>query len=353
MQRGGVTVIYDGDGTRVSETVAGVTTNYLVADKNPTGYTQVVDELVSGIVTRTYTYGLDLIDEQQTISGVVTTSFYGFDGHGSVRILTNSNGAVTDTYDYDAFGNLISSSGNTPNNHLFAGEQFDAALGIYYNRARYYDERTGRFWTMDTDEGDNLEPLSLHKYLYAAVNPVNRIDPSGNFDVVDFAIAGAIMGALAGMSLYGLLHQGAFSWKKLIFWTLTGAAIGAIVGVSVFYLGPMSLRWLGASPLLVATWQEAEEFIEETLAIAKNTTTIIMNGVARIPDFIDTARNFMADVKFVNYLSYTAQLRDYIAYANQLGLRFYIFCRTDTIVSQPLIDAVEETGGEIVRLLVK
>jgi hypothetical protein len=29
------------------------------------------------------------------------------------------------TYDYDAFGNLIHQTGSTPNNYLFAGEQFD------------------------------------------------------------------------------------------------------------------------------------------------------------------------------------------------------------------------------------
>jgi hypothetical protein len=38
---------------------------------------------------------------------------------------------------------------------------------------------TGRFHTMDTYEGDNGQPLTLHKYVYAADNPVNNIDPSG------------------------------------------------------------------------------------------------------------------------------------------------------------------------------
>ena len=41
-QSGGVILVYDGDGNRVSETIAGVTTQYLVADQNPTGYAQVV-----------------------------------------------------------------------------------------------------------------------------------------------------------------------------------------------------------------------------------------------------------------------------------------------------------------------
>jgi hypothetical protein len=47
-----VSVVYDGDGNRVSETAGGTTTKYLVDTLNPTGYSQVVDELVSGAVTR-------------------------------------------------------------------------------------------------------------------------------------------------------------------------------------------------------------------------------------------------------------------------------------------------------------
>ena len=179
VQRGGVTIVYDGDGNRVKETVAGVTTSYLVADQNPTGYAQVLDEIQNGAVTRTYSYGLELINERQSISGTLTTSFYGYDGHGSVRFLTDSTGAITDTYDYDAFGNLISSTGSTPNNYLFAGEQFDPTLGIYYNRARYYDQRQGRFWTMDTYEGVDPDPLSLQKYLALLSDPVDYVDHCG------------------------------------------------------------------------------------------------------------------------------------------------------------------------------
>jgi RHS repeat-associated protein len=187
-RHGGVKIVYDGDGNRVKETVATVTTSYLVADQNPTGYAQVLDELQGGSVTRTYSYGLELINERQPLAGTLTTSFYGYDGHGSVRFLTSSTGAITDTYDYDAFGNVISSTGSTPNNYLFAGEQFDPALGVYYNRARYYDQRQGRFWTMDTYEGGDVDPISLHKYLYGGANPSNKKDPSGE-DFIDVVAA--------------------------------------------------------------------------------------------------------------------------------------------------------------------
>jgi hypothetical protein len=72
----------------VSETVAGGTTTYLVDTQNPTGYAQVVDEPVGGTVTRTYGYGLERISESQILSSAWTQSFYGYDGHGSVRQLT-------------------------------------------------------------------------------------------------------------------------------------------------------------------------------------------------------------------------------------------------------------------------
>jgi RHS repeat-associated protein len=176
---GYVTLVYDGDGNRVSETAGGVTTSYLVDTQNPTSYSQVVDELQSGTVVRTYSFGFERISETQTLNSVLTTSSYGYDGHGSVRQLTGSTGTVTDSYDYDAFGNLINQTGSTPNDYLFAGEQYDPALSLYYNRARYLNTSTGRFWSMDADEGDDENPRSLHKYLYGQADPVDGIDPSG------------------------------------------------------------------------------------------------------------------------------------------------------------------------------
>ena len=199
VSKGGLTIVYDGDGNRVSETVAGVTTQYLVDTQNPTGYAQVVDELQNGSVVKSYSYGLERISQRPTANGQ-GPSFYGFDGHGSVRFLTDSTGAVTDTYDYDAFGNLVNSTGSTPNNYLFAGEQYDPALGLYYNRARYLNTTTGRFWSMDSYEGDPSAPTSLHKYLYDGSDPVNHRDPSGN----DFDLGSTLAASAGGTTIFGM-----------------------------------------------------------------------------------------------------------------------------------------------------
>ena len=172
-----VTIVYDGDGNRVAKTVGGVTTKYLVDDRNLTGYAQVVEELASGSVQRVYTYGLNRVS-QSLASGA---SFYGDDGHGSVRLLTDTTGAVTDRYDYDAFGNILSQAGTTGNLYLYSGEQNDPNLGFYYLRARYFSPLLGRFESADPLEGDSTDPVSLHRYAFADDNPIDRIDPSGMF----------------------------------------------------------------------------------------------------------------------------------------------------------------------------
>ncbi len=62
---------------------------------------------------------------------------------------------------------------------------------INYHRARWMDPRVGRFTGMDRFEGLLSEPRTLHRYLYAADDPVNVTDPSGRFP---FNLMAAIVG---------------------------------------------------------------------------------------------------------------------------------------------------------------
>jgi RHS repeat-associated protein len=213
IQQGSINIVYDGDGNRVSKTIGGTTISYLVDTQNPTGYAQVIQENYnfSGNpgttfeITHSYVYGLERISERRYyfLNNVSTYSnaYYVYDGHRSVRALTDQTGTVTDTYDYDAFGNMIHSTGSTPNNYLFAGEQYDPDLNLYYNRARYLNVATGRFWTVDRDEGDEESPISLHKYLYAIADPVDGRDPSGFDDLAEVSAAEGIQQSLQNLSL--------------------------------------------------------------------------------------------------------------------------------------------------------
>jgi len=58
-------------------------------------------------------------------------------------------------------------------------------LGLYYQRARWYNPVTGRFMTRDPYAGSIYAPASLHRYNYARSNPVNYIDPSGRGAMID------------------------------------------------------------------------------------------------------------------------------------------------------------------------
>ena len=175
-------------------------------------------------------------------------SFYNYDGHGSVRGLSNLSGAITDTYAYDAFGTLIERTGSTNNNYLYAGEQFDADLGFYYNRARYLNVQTGRFISQDSYEG-STDPSSLHKYLYAKNNPANRTDPSGNFSISESLSAigiNGILNSIATLSIKGALYGAAYGGADAYFRgddILEGAAQGGLIGA---VLGPLTqIRFIG------------------------------------------------------------------------------------------------------------
>ena len=66
----------------------------------------------------------------------------------STRLLTNEAGRITDRYVYDACGNLLKKEGDTENDFLYTGEQYNANTGLYYLRARYMDPSTGTFISM-------------------------------------------------------------------------------------------------------------------------------------------------------------------------------------------------------------
>jgi RHS repeat-associated protein len=53
--------------------------------------------------------------------------------------------------------------------------------------ARYYNPQTGRFLSRDPEDGKATNPATLHKYLYAGGDPVNRVDRSGR-DYIDYVL---------------------------------------------------------------------------------------------------------------------------------------------------------------------
>ena len=144
-----------------------------------------------------------LVDER-TPAGAY---YYLFDGLGSIVGLTDSNGTLVSTYQYDPYGNLTSSTGSVTNPWRFAGGYFDSSTGLYKFGTRYYNPGFGRWSQQDPVRGQLNDPTSLNRYVYAGDDPVNFTDPSGmssddfcffltNAELDDLAFA-IIIGGLA------------------------------------------------------------------------------------------------------------------------------------------------------------
>ena len=103
------------------------------------------------------------------------TYYYHFDALGSVIALSDSSGDTVQTYEYSVYGEVAVEDANHTNPYMFAGVRYDIEIGLYYNRARYYNPFAGRFLQTDPiGYGDGM-----NMYAYCGNNPVMLSDPTG------------------------------------------------------------------------------------------------------------------------------------------------------------------------------
>ena len=94
------------------------------------------------------------------------TFFYHSDHLGSTSYITDDHTNITQYDAYLPYGELLvdehSSSEDLP--YKFNGKQFDAETGLYYNRFRYYDPRTGAYISQDPIglKGGNIKVKQIH-----------------------------------------------------------------------------------------------------------------------------------------------------------------------------------------------
>lgn len=141
------------------------------------GLSQVIAVIEDGApgISEYHVRGTDLL---ATLRGSEVRFVHGED-LGTVRALTDETASVSDRYTFEAFGSLLAHQGTDPGSVLFAGEPFDQASGLYQLRARWLSPGQGRFLSGDPLLGQPDLPSSLHRYTYAANNPILYGDPTG------------------------------------------------------------------------------------------------------------------------------------------------------------------------------
>jgi len=163
----------------------------------------------------------------------------------------------------------LSHSGASVNPYLYTGQQFDAASGLYYLRARYYDPALGRFLSRDPAEPLRTLPRALNRYVYVADNPLNAADPSGRQafteysliteedeeSAADFYVIGAISLGLLPEGDFALFAAGVPLGMRIALLVVTLASVAGPAIAPEAYLSPQS-QTPSTSPIPEATPSE-------------------------------------------------------------------------------------------------
>jgi YD repeat-containing protein len=119
----------------VDETVSGTETKTWTAYDGTNPY---VEFDGSGDLLERYLYGPVANQILARVSGSGTEAWYLADNEGTIRDIVDTSGAVLDHIAYDAYGNVISESDASEGDQFkFDGMAWDAAIGLYYDNARY------------------------------------------------------------------------------------------------------------------------------------------------------------------------------------------------------------------------
>ena len=143
----------------------------------------VVISETTGKNTTDYTYGLERIS---AITESNRTEYI-YDARGSVAAEVSYNNAWYTFGGTLAWKNITSKSytpfgeqiGEATSGFGYNGEYYNAATGMVYLRARFYEPEMNRFSQKDVLRGDAVNPVSLNRYAYVQNDPVNFVDPSG------------------------------------------------------------------------------------------------------------------------------------------------------------------------------
>ena len=131
-------------------------------------------------VRQAYTYGESGIGERVSVDKSEESSYYLYDGRNSVTGILTETANLTNSYQYDSYGNLTSGTADGVNYYGYNGESTNVKTGLQYLRARYYNAENGTFTTEDSDLGTTKNPLTRNRYAYTSNNPVNYDDPTGH-----------------------------------------------------------------------------------------------------------------------------------------------------------------------------
>jgi RHS repeat-associated protein len=321
---------------------------------------------------------------------------------GSLRTLvkrgTNHTVALAAYKDYYPYGQLMPGRNyqTTDYRYGYQGQyaETDPETGFAHFEAREFDSRLGR-WMVPDPARQHWSP-----YLGMGNNPVSGVDPDGmrdgwwktkgsegnqttewypvdeiaaanpnleyvgdeNYTFGTVGIDGPTISAGMSQSYASAAKLGIYSahhnfWEnpfvKGTTFVLTGLVGGEIVsGLNYAYKAFSTYRYAGMGANAAKSGAQTAYQIgragEEAVGTLGPKTRILVNGRIRIPDAL--TRTTLTEVKNVKSLSFTRQLRDFSTFSQQTGRQFMLYTRSNTVLSAPLQQAID--NGLIIQKII-
>ena len=216
-----VTSTYDTRNRVTSRTISGTTTLFLWDD-----WDLIEERNLLGDQIRRYVHGAE-VDEILIMVDAAGAKYHHHDALGSVTALTNSSGALIESYKYDVFGaatifspsGSVQSASSVENRFLYTGREWIAEASLYDYRNRVFSPVIGRFLQTDPIRF-NAGDVNLYRYVGNGICLL--VDPYGLFSAGRFfgglaEVAGGIAGAvIAGPSVVGAVFAGALIVKGIV-----------------------------------------------------------------------------------------------------------------------------------------
>lgn len=261
------------------------------------------------------------------------------------------------TYEYDAWGNIVSSSGRLAeiNPLRYRGYYYDNETGFYYLQSRYYDPANRRFINADTySSTDPGDAIGCNMFAYCGNNPVMRNDYSGDawwhwvvatVAVVGLAVASVVTcgGAAAAAMTATALISGTCTTVPAAATIITGAALGA------------GVAYAGSVVSAASSVKSTEEFAEYGKSALISTVAGAVVGavagainaatscfVAGTPVMTEDGDKPIEDVTVGDYVwawdeaTGTTELKQVVeTYVNETSELTHIFVNGEEIVATP------------------
>jgi RHS repeat-associated protein len=243
---------YDPEGNRVVREVGGVRT--VVVDD---GY-----EVRGGGVRKVYRLSGETVAvrEGSTVDAAVG------DHLGSVTVLAQG-GSVAGATRYLPYGAIRWESGLWSTDRRFTGQRWEASLGLYDYKARFYDPILGRFLQPDPIVPEPGNPQALNRYAYVYNNPLRYTDPSGHCPWC-VVIAKTLLQTAVDVGIDYLIARATGTEFHLV----PSLAVNAAVNVTTLGVGSTvaKLRHLGKLALLARHADEATEAAQALTQAARH-----------------------------------------------------------------------------------